>query len=110
MKTTVKAIATEFQPAGLVIEIIGDSSTAIQKISAIETCGPGDLVFVDKPEHTALVRSRKPAAVVTKVGLKEHLSGIDGLVVIFTPHVPLAHALLKQRYGDRDFLRSGWTG
>jgi UDP-3-O-[3-hydroxymyristoyl] glucosamine N-acyltransferase len=110
MKTSVREIAAEFKPAGLVTDIKGDPETRIERIAAIETCGPGDLVFVDKPEHTALVRSRKPSVVVTRAALMDHLQGIEGLVVVTTPHVPLAHALLKQRYGDRDYSRSGWSG
>lgn len=110
MKTTVREIAAEFQPLGLVTEVTGDANTGVTRIAPIESCGPGDLVFVDKPEHTAHVRSRKPSVVVTKASLKEHLQGIDGLVVLVTPHVPLAHALLKQRYGNRDYARSGWSG
>lgn len=110
VKTTIQAIAAEFQPAGLITEVIGDARVTIERIAPIEACGPGDLVFVDKPEHTALVRTRKPAAVVTKAALKDHLDGVEKLVILLTPHVPLAHALLKQRFGDRDHARSGWSG
>lgn len=110
MKKTIREIAAEFQPVGLVTEVSGDANVQIVRIAPIEACGPGDLVFVDKPEHTALVRSQKPSAVVTRAALKEHLAGVDGLVIMTTPHVPLAHALIKQRYGDRDYSRSGWSG
>lgn len=85
-----------------------------ERISAIETAGPGDLVFVDKKEFLDLVDKRKPSVVVLSMKLKSEAPlsrWVEmGISVALTPNVALAHSLLKQAYADRDFSKSGWSG
>jgi UDP-3-O-[3-hydroxymyristoyl] glucosamine N-acyltransferase len=100
----------EFGATGLLTEALGDATAELTGISAIEDCGPGDLVFVDKKEYLPLVESLRPAAVVAPASLRESLTSAKGLVVIVAPNVALAHALIKQKYASRDFKNSGWEG
>jgi UDP-3-O-[3-hydroxymyristoyl] glucosamine N-acyltransferase len=82
----------------------------ITGISSVEAAGAGDLVFMDKKEYLEELAARRPAAVVTSAKLKDLVAEIQGLSVLVSPHVPLAHALIKARYAGRDFGRSGWEG
>jgi UDP-3-O-[3-hydroxymyristoyl] glucosamine N-acyltransferase len=107
-KITVAEIFAEFQPTGILINALGDNCTLVQGISAIELCKPGDLVFVDKPEYVQIVQERAPAAVVTTAALSESLASLANLAVLIAPNVGLAHAMMKQKYGARDYSLSGW--
>jgi UDP-3-O-[3-hydroxymyristoyl] glucosamine N-acyltransferase len=98
----------QFHPTGLLTELLG--SAQILRINAIEDCGPGDLVFMDKKEYAELVKSRKPAAVVMNVKFKDSVTDIKECAVFFAPNVALAHAVIKQAYANRDFTRSGFSG
>ena len=106
---TVAEVYREFQAVGVLSEVIGNENTNLTKIVAIEDAGPGTLAFVDKPEYLDLVKTKMPSAVVAGPKLKEALSKL-GTVILIAPNVSLAHALIKQRFGARDFARSGWSG
>ncbi|NJM09539.1 MAG: UDP-3-O-(3-hydroxymyristoyl)glucosamine N-acyltransferase [Bdellovibrionaceae bacterium] len=109
-KATVSEILREFKSNGVLLECSGDSSTVITRISAVEDCGPGDLVFMDKMDYFEIVHCRRPSAVVTTPALRAAIPATDTLTILTASNVGLAHALIKKRYGDRDFGLSGWTG
>jgi len=100
----------EFQPVGVLTEARGDKDFMVTSISAVENCEPLDLVFVDKKEYLDVVRKRQPSVVVTSEGLKGLFDQFENIVVLVAPNVPLAHALIKQKYGARDYKQTGWSG
>lgn len=107
MQTTVREILDTFLPQGLVVELIGPDQP-VRRIAAVEDCGPGDLVFVDRAEFVALVEERRPAVAVTSSALKARFAGCSGLSVLVATDVGLAQAFIKQRYGSRDYEAAGW--
>lgn len=107
LPVNVSAILSEFQPKGILSSLLGNQDSVISRISAVESAGPGDLVFMEKKEFLNQVISRRPTAVVTTAALATDLKDFT---VLIAPNVALAHALLKQRFGDRNFSKSGWTG
>lgn len=110
LNETLTTILAEFQALGVLNELIGNADTVITGISAVETCKAGDLVFVDKKDYLPQVAARRPAAVVTSAKLKDFMVEIQGVSVLVSPHVPLAHALIKARFAARDYSKSGWEG
>lgn len=86
----------------------GDGEVVISRIAPFEDCKPGDLVFADKKEYLPGIQRGKPTAVVTTPKLKELFRDL-GLVVLTSPHVPLAHSFIKLKYADRNYAESGWS-
>lgn len=107
LEITAKDVALEMKKRGLALEIIGDESTRIDGINAIESASAGDLVFVDKKEFLPLIKERMPSVVVTSKTLAP-LVQETGVTTIVAPYVPLAHAFIKHHYASRDFSRAGW--
>jgi UDP-3-O-[3-hydroxymyristoyl] glucosamine N-acyltransferase len=94
----------------LTLDVATSATSFCSSISAIEDCEPGDLVFADKKDYVDIIKARKPAIVVTTLKIKEALIADKTLTVLITPNVPLAHALLKKKFADRDYNKSGWSG
>ena len=107
MKTTAAEILATFSPQGIIIEMIGPDQPVL-RIAPIEDCGPGDLVFADKPEFVAMAVASHPTVVVTSGKMKAQLSAVEGLTLLLAPNVGLAHALIKQRYAGRQFDDADW--
>ncbi len=107
MDTRVSAIYDEFGSGGLLTDMEGDD-VALSGIAAIEDCGAGDLVFVGQADGVELIEKRRPSAVVTSSALRESLTAIPGLTVLVAANVKLAHAMIRQRYVDREVLDSEW--
>ncbi|TVT59978.1 MAG: UDP-3-O-(3-hydroxymyristoyl)glucosamine N-acyltransferase [Sedimenticola thiotaurini] len=107
MDTRSSLIFKEFAPTGLLTAMEGED-VPLFNIAAIEDCGPGDLVFVDRAKAVEIIRDRRPSAVVTSPALQESLTALGGMTVLIASNIKLAHALLRQRYVDRDVLLSEW--
>ena len=107
MDVRASAIFEEFAPSGLLTAIEGED-VSLKDIAAVESCGPGDLVFVDSAQAVEAIGSRRPSAVVTSPALQESLATLPGLTLLIANNVKLAHALIRQRYGDRDVLHTEW--
>ncbi len=107
MNITTSELLGAFSATGLLTEIVG-AERVFNRIAAIEDGGTGDLVFVDKEEYAARVRERRPSVVVTSGSLKELLSGLPETTLVIAANVNLAHALIKQKYGARQFERADW--
>jgi UDP-3-O-[3-hydroxymyristoyl] glucosamine N-acyltransferase len=101
------AIFEAFHSNGVLAAMKGED-VLLTGIASQETCGPGDLVFVPSEQAAEAVRERRPSAVVTSLELQESLSGEADLTLLIAPNVKLAHALIRQRYVDRDVLDSEW--
>lgn len=100
-------ILRQFKDQGLIVRHEG-SDPPLRGIAPVEDCGPGDLVFVDHAKYLSQVCERKPSAVVATEPLAAELAGAEGLALLITPNVRLAHALLKQAYADRDVRDVEW--
>lgn len=98
----------QFRSSGILSEMMGAGATQITGISAIESCGPGDLVFVGDKEYIPIVLKQKPSVVVTSPNLKSLLADLKEVVIFIAPNLNLAHAKIKGRYASRDFAKSGW--
>lgn len=105
---TIQSLANEMKTLGLSIEVQGPIDARVNRISAIEDARPGDLVFMDKKDYVDVLKQKQPSAVVTSKALAPLLADVPGMTVLTVPHVPLAHALIKQRFSPRDYSRAGW--
>lgn len=106
MSFSTKQLFDEFSKSGLVSEHLGEDAT-IDAISAIETADNNSLIFLDNLKFLDYVAKNKPGAIVTTADNVEKVKGLSRVVLV-APNVPLAHAILKQKYGDRDFKNSEW--
>jgi UDP-3-O-[3-hydroxymyristoyl] glucosamine N-acyltransferase len=100
-------IFRQFKDRHIVVRQIGDD-IPIRRFAPVETCGAGDLVFVDHAKYLGMVRERKPAAVVTDETIAAQLEGTENLGLLVAPNVRLAIALLRQTYDDRDVRDVEW--
>lgn len=107
LSTTTTELMSAFASLDLLLEVVGDER-AFNRITAIEDGGAGDLVFVDKEAYVALVREHRPSVVVTSGALKGLLSALPETTLVITENVPLAHALIKHKYGARNFDDTEW--
>ena len=107
MDTRASLIFEHFSPTGLLTEMQGED-VSLTGIASIEECGPGDLVFVADEQGVETIRDRHPSAVVTSPALREIVAAVSGLALLIAPNLKLAHALIRQRYVDREVLDSEW--
>ena len=100
-------IKEKFTDSQLITKQIGDDPV-VSGINAVENCKPGDLVFVSSKDFLQLARQRQPAALVVSEKLADEAAQEDHWGILVTANVKLAHALIKQEYGNRDFLDEQW--
>jgi UDP-3-O-[3-hydroxymyristoyl] glucosamine N-acyltransferase len=100
MNVLLSDVAKEF--ANVIQDQRGDD-TSFSSIGPAGNCSPGDLVFAeDKALATAAVAS-SPSGIVIPEALAELVGTPDGTGILISNNVRLAHALIKQRYGDREW-------
>ena len=107
MDVLASAIFAEFAANDLLTAIEGED-VSLKDIAAVEGCGPGDLVFVDSAEAVETIAARRPSAAVTSRALQVSLATVPGLTLLIANNVKLAHALIRQRFADRDVLHTEW--
>lgn len=100
-------IKEKFSDSQLITTQIGNDSV-ITGINTVEACEAGDLVFVSNKEFLEMARQRQPAALVVSEELAEDAAQDEHWGILVTKNVKLAHALIKQTYGNRDFLDEQW--
>jgi len=66
------------------------------------------IVFTDNPQRLEALRASPPAAVVTTAAMAESLKEVEGLGVLVSEDVKLAHALLRQAFDDVDYHDHEW--
>lgn len=66
------------------------------------------IVFTDNPNRIEALRASPPAAVVTTATMAEALKDIDGLGILVSNNVKLAHALMRQAFDDVDHHDHEW--
>jgi len=91
----------------LIIDQLG-SDTEIQRIFSIENSQAGDLIFVSAKSYVDGALESMASGIVTTQALANEFSSKDGLGILTTKNVKLAHAALKQEFGDRDYKNSQW--
>ncbi|HAA05340.1 MAG TPA: UDP-3-O-(3-hydroxymyristoyl)glucosamine N-acyltransferase [Syntrophobacteraceae bacterium] len=107
LSATTSELMNAFSSGGLLIEVVGEER-AFNRIASIEDGGTGDLVFVDKEEYIPLVRERRPSVAVISSPSKGLLSGLSETTLVIAANVNLAQAMIKQKYGARQFERADW--
>ena len=107
MEISAAQMFAEFQPRG-VLEAMTGHDTRITDIAPVESCGPGDLIFVEKPELVQAAKAAKPSAIVSTPELLGHFSDLQDCAVFTSSNVRLAQALLRQAYVDRDLYDTEW--
>ena len=110
LSVTVSDIMQEFQPKGVLSEAFGGEHIVINGLGSTDHYKATDLIFMDKDGLVEKLKQNKPAAIVTTAKLKPLLESISNVAVMVAPNLPMAHALLKQRFAGRDFAKSGWSG
>lgn len=111
MQVELSRILEDARNAGLVIE--GDApaaACAIRRIEAVQQAVPGDLVFADSPALFDEALQRRPAVIIAARKLRDRAQPLAGTLLLFTPTVSLAHAFIKQKFGNRDFSAAQWDG
>jgi UDP-3-O-[3-hydroxymyristoyl] glucosamine N-acyltransferase len=66
-----------FSSLGLIGEFEALRSVEIQRLSPVEACGPGDLVFIGEPAYLAKMAEAKPSAFVVGEALWEKASALN---------------------------------
>lgn len=107
MDTQASLIFDVFSATGLLTAMEGED-VSLSGIASVEQCGPGDLVFVADEDAVETILGRQPSAVITSPALQEMLAAKPDLTVMVAPNLKLAHAMIRQRYVDRDVLDSEW--
>ena len=112
MKIAVSKVLESCRDVGLEVEMEPSShDPTIERIAAVQSCAPGDLVFADSPKLLDIALARAPSAIVLSRKLRAKLGALPpGIVILVTPTVPLAHAFIKQRFAARDFAEADWSG
>ena len=107
MQVKASQICARFTEIGVIDSITGPDRV-VTGIASVETCGTGDLVFVDKAEFVESAIKASPAAIVTTHDLAERFGGVEDTSLLSTKNVRLASALLRQAYVDRNYHDSEW--
>ncbi len=107
MERHASQILSDFKSRNILDGMTG-ADTLITGIAPVESCGPGDLVFVEKPELIETVKAAKPSAIVTRTELVEQFANMTDCAVLASSNVRLAQALLRQAYVDRDLHHTEW--
>ena len=106
MSVQASALFEEFRDSGLLQEMAG-SDVLIERISAVETCSAGALVFVDREAYVQPALDGGAAAVITKADLAPAFEKASAMAVFTAANVALARALVTQRFFDRELLPLG---
>lgn len=107
MNLSASSLLERYKSQGLIVAHRGPDPV-FSRISPIEECCPGDLVFIDHAKYLARVHEQKPAGIVTTIEIAESLGPTDALAVLIAPNVRLAMALLKQAHADRNVRDTEW--
>lgn len=107
MQVTIAEIKSRFATDHLIKSHLGPNTT-ITGIRAVDDCGPGDLVFVEKEILAEQALSGKPSGVVVTEQLVGRFEDSKDLGILVSDNVKLAHAMIKQAYADRDFIDDQW--
>ena len=109
MKKTAVEIYSECGQPFTLIGITGKQEVEVTAMAAWEAAKTGDMVVVPDEDSLNTVLANGVSLIVVPVGLEEKCAAVLDRVAVITSNNPnLAHALLKQKYGDYDYTLSGW--
>lgn len=109
MKKTAAQIFQEREEADTLNELLGNRAILIDNIAPYETGKSGDMVFA--PNKNAMDKAIQNGAslIILPKSLAPFLNKeIKNIAIILCINIGVAHARLKQRYGEHDYLKSGW--
>ena len=96
------------QECGL-LALKGQETAEVKAISPYEKSKKGDLVFVPNGKALQQVLTQGVSAIVIpKELLSEAEKAANDVAILVSANLKYSHALLKQRYGEHDYSRSGW--
>lgn len=109
MNNTVAQIFKSRTPADKLVDFKGNTTLNIEKIASYETGMQGTMVF--SPTKAAFEKSIENGAsliiIPEKLDVKNELD-LTNRAVITSSNIGVSHARLKQKYGDHDFMQSGF--
>ena len=107
MNILASQVLERFSAQGLIVGHSGPDPL-LRRLSPIEECQPGDLVFIEHAKYLDRVRSQRPSAVVISEALAAEFKDQPELAILTAPNVRLAMAILKQTFADRDVRATEW--
>lgn len=78
------------------------------EFSPVEHYDSASLVFTDDPDRIDDLRRSPPAALVTSYTIADELSDVEGLGIVVSHDVKLAHAFMRQAFDDVDYHDHEW--
>jgi len=66
------------------------------------------VIFTDDPDRVPALRASPPAAVVTTAAMAEALKDVEGMGILVSEDVKLAHAFMRQAFDDTDYHDHEW--
>ncbi|MCB1321869.1 MAG: UDP-3-O-(3-hydroxymyristoyl)glucosamine N-acyltransferase [Leptospiraceae bacterium] len=106
MKITAKDLYGMFESSGIFERLIGSGDVEVTDIAPVEECSQSDLVFIGNKNYIRNLKGDPAVAVVSEDVLKK--IGDPEYTVIVARNVNLAHAVIKQKFVDRDIRDEGW--
>ncbi|MGD8926878.1 MAG: UDP-3-O-(3-hydroxymyristoyl)glucosamine N-acyltransferase [Thioalkalispiraceae bacterium] len=106
----VSDIFSEFSSSGL-LERMEGADLDIQTFVPAQKADNNTVIFVDKEEYMASISPDVKCCIVTTPQIEErYREQHPNHTFLVTKSVPMAHALIRQRYGDRDYHAEEWRG
>lgn len=103
-------IFAEFSSAGLLQSSIGQDID-IQRFVPAQQAANHTLIFVDKTEYMETLPAAISCCVVTTAQIVEqYRERFPNLTFLIARSVPMAHALIRQRFDDRNYHAEEWQG
>jgi len=110
MKRTIQQIFEESAQSCGLLRLLGDGGQEVRRIAPYQKSEAGDLVFVPDVKALEQVLRQGASAVVIPEKLVPIVeSKEDSMGFLVAKNLGVAHALLKQKYGDHDYARAGWS-
>lgn len=82
----------------------------IERISPVENCEKGDLIFVDRDQFAKSALKREFTCVVTTQEIYDNHFRKSGVSSLITESVSLAHAIIRTELDDRNPADEDWSG
>ncbi len=107
MSISVGELFERFKDTPYVSEVHG-ADVRFSEFSPVERYTAGSVVFTDDPDRVEALRRTPPAAVVTTRDMAEALKDVEGLGIVVSDDVKLAHAFMRQAFDDIDYHDHEW--
>lgn len=107
MSISVGELFERFKDTPYASEVHG-ADVRFSEFSPVERYTAGSVVFTDDPDRVEALRRTPPAAVVTTRDMAEALKDVEGLGIVVSDDVKLAHAFMRQAFDDIDYHDHEW--